>query len=154
MDYHGHASYSNHFSERRFLYHDHASYGNRGLFQISGVTPATKHSKLIFAYNVIFYSCSEIKNGIFYSVLQYIGTAAEAVKYRYKLKFFNKERKESLTVCLLTRSWDEDLSEVHNSGNCVKLYPEQFNRFAKEGSELAFRMEITTVGHDYPHGYC
>jgi hypothetical protein len=121
---------------------------NRGPFQISGVTPATKHCKLIFADHDVFCSRSEIKNDIFYYVLLYISPAAEAAKYRYKLQFFNKESKESLAVCLLARSWDEDLSEVHNSGNCVKLYPEQFSRFANESSELAFSMEIITVGHN------
>ena len=116
-----------------------------GPFPLISVTPATKHSKLIFAHNELFFSSSEIQNGIFYSVLQCIGPADNAVKYRYKLEFFNKERKESLAVTLLVRSLDEDLSEVRNSGNCVKLYPEEFNRFANERNELAFRMEILTV---------
>ena len=126
-------------------YHGHVSYGNRGHFQINVVTSDTKHCKLIFAYNFLFYSCSEIKNDIFYSVLQYIGPAADAAKYQYKLQFFNKERTENLAVSLLSRSSDEDLSEVHNSGNCVKLYPEHYNRFTNEGSELSCSMEIITI---------
>jgi hypothetical protein len=56
-------------------------------------------------------------------------------------------------VSFLARSLDEDLSEIHNSGNCVKLYPEQFNRFANEGSELAFSMSIIIVGPTNPHVY-
>jgi len=109
------------------------------------VTPATRHCKLLVAYSVAFCSRSEIKNGIFYYVLQYIGPAAEAAKYQYTLQLFNEEYTENLAVSLLARSWDEDLSEVHNSGNCVKLYPEQFNRFANERSELAFWMEISKI---------
>jgi len=115
------------------------------LLQFSGVTPATKHCKLMFAYGDVFYSHSEIKNGIFYYVLQYIGPASEAAKYRYKLQFFNDEHTESLAVTLLARSWDEDLSEVHNSGNCVKLYPDQLYHFANERSELAFSVKIVAV---------
>ena len=126
---------------------------HRVVLQISRVTPATEQSKIILAHNVLFCSRFEIKNGIFYYVLQYIGPATDADKYQYKLEFFNKERTGSLAVSFLARSWDEDLSEVHNSGNCVKLYPEQFNRFANEWSELAFSMEILTVGSIYPHGY-
>jgi hypothetical protein len=148
MEYYGHDT---HINRRRFMtsvYHGHVSHGNCGPFQISGVSPATKHCKLISAYNVAFCSRSEIKNGIFYYVLQYIGPAAEAAKYQYKLQFFNKDRTENLAVSLLSRSWDEDLSEVYNSGNCVKLYPEQFSRFANEKSELEFSMEIITVGHN------
>jgi len=83
MDYHGHGSFR---------------YANRSPLQISGVTPATQHCKLIFAHNVVFYSRSEIKNGIFYYVLQYIVPATDADKYQYKLEFFNKERTESLAV--------------------------------------------------------
>jgi len=81
-------------------------------------------------------------NGTFYSVLQYIGPAADAAKYRYKVEFFNKECTESLAVTLLARSWDEDVGEVHSSGKCVKLYQEQFNCFANESSELALSIEI------------
>jgi hypothetical protein len=123
-------------------YYGPGSLFTRGPFQISGVTPATKHSKLIFAYNNTFYSCSEIKNDIFYSVLQYIGPAADAAKYHYKLELFNKESRESLAVTLLARSLDEDLREVYNSGQCVKLYPQQYNRFENERGELTFSMEI------------
>jgi hypothetical protein len=123
----------------------HGRYHNGGPFPLIRVTPDTKHSKLIFTQNDIFFSCSEIQNGIFYSVLQYVGPADNAVKYQYKLEFFNKERTETLAVTLLARSLDEDLSEVYNSGNCVKLYPEQFNRFVNERSELEFSIDVMTV---------
>jgi hypothetical protein len=115
------------------------------LLQFSDVTPSTKHCKLMFAYGDVFCSRSEIKNGVFYYVLQYIGPDAEAAKYRYKLQFFNEDRTESLAVTLLARSWDEDLSEDHNSGNCVKLYPEQLYHFANEKSELAFSVKIVRL---------
>jgi hypothetical protein len=118
---------------------------NNRYFHISGVTPATKQCKLLCASNVIFYSCSEIKNGIFYSALLYIGPAADAAKYKYKLEFSDKERPECLAVTLLARSLDEDLNEVHDSGKCVKLYPEQYNCFANDRNELAFSIEICSV---------
>ena len=135
-------------------YHFANLYANSSSLQISGVTPATKYCELILCDNNVFCSRSEIKNGLFYSVLQYIGPAAEAAKYQYKLQFLNKERKESLAVSLLTRSLDEDLSEIHNSGKCVKLYPEQFNRFRNEKSELAFSLEIISVAGNSPFLYC
>jgi len=93
-------------------------------------------------------------NGVFYSILLYIGPDADVAKYRYRAEFFNKEHVESLAVTLLARSWDEDLGEIRNSGKCVKLYPEQFNCCANERSELTFSVEILTVGNKYPHGQC
>jgi hypothetical protein len=100
----------------------------RGSFLISGVTPAAKYSKVIRVYSDVFYICCEIQNGILYAVLQYIGPAEEAAKYQYKVELFNKERTESLTDTHLVRSLHEDLNEVHNTGKCVKLCPDQFNR--------------------------
>ena len=129
-------------------FHGHGSFYNGGAFRINGVMPAKKHYKLIFTHYNVFCSRSEIKSGIFYSVLQYIGPAADAAKYQYKLEFSNAERKESLAVSLLARSLDEDLSEIHNSGECVKLYPDQVSRFVNGRGELKFSMEVSTVGHN------
>jgi hypothetical protein len=119
----------------------------QGSIQINGVTPATNQCKFILAKanNDVFYSCSEIKNGIFYSVLQYIGPTADAAKHRYKVEMLNQVSEESLTVTHLARGFGEDVSEIHNSGDCVKLYPEQHNRFANESSALAFSLDILTV---------
>ena len=126
----------------------------QGPTHVIGVTPATRHCQFIFTYNDVFYSWYKIVNGIFYSVLHYIGPAADAVKYRYKVEFFNKECMKGLAVTLLVRSWDEDLGEARNSGNYVKLHPEQFNHFANGRSELALSMEILTVWNKYPQGQC
>jgi len=117
------------------------------------VTPDIWQFTFIFINNDIFCSRSTITNGIFYSELLYIGPAADAAKYKYNLGFWNKERMESLTITLLVRSCYEDMSEVLNPGDCVKLYPEQFSRFANERGELKFRVEIITVGRSYGHGY-
>ena len=118
---------------------------------ISGVTPNIGRAKFIFTGDAILCSRSKITNDVFYSVLQYTGPAADAAKYSYRLEFFNKEHKEGLSKTLLATSLDEDLSEIHNAGNCVKLYPEQFNRFTNEGSELAFSIVILTLDRNFPH---
>jgi hypothetical protein len=125
--------------------YSHYSNRKRVPFQIRGVTHATKHCKLIFAYDDVFYSHSEIRNGIFYSVLQCIGSTADAAKYKYKLEFFDKERTENLAVTLLARSLNDDLNEFHNSGKCVILLPDMYDRFTNERSELAFSLDILKV---------
>jgi E3 ubiquitin-protein ligase SIAH1 len=109
------------------------------------VTPTTKYGAFILAYDALFYSFSEMKNGIFYSVLKHIGPDAAAAKYRYSLEFVNAEDTEGLKITLLPISLDDNLSEIYNSGNCLKLYPEQFRRFAVEGRDLVFLLEIVTV---------
>ena len=77
--------------------------------------------------------------------MQYVGPAADAGKYRYKLQFVNKEGTLRLGVCLCVRSLNEDLSEHHNSEDCVILYPYQYNVYANKGSELSFSIQIVTI---------
>jgi hypothetical protein len=126
-------------------------YGNgQGSVPIRGVTPKGKNCKFILTDNDVFYSRSEIKNGVFYSVVQYIGPAEKAAEHRYRVEMFNKERTESLAITRLARRADEALSEVRNSGNCVKLYQELYKRFANEKNELAFSLVILTVGKSLP----
>jgi hypothetical protein len=127
-------------------YQGSVCYGlGEGSVNINGVTRDRGLFTFMSARNAVFLSRSEIKNGVFYSALQYFGPAADAAKYKYKLEFFNEERTESLAITVLAKSWDEDLSDVHNSGKCVKLFPEQFRRFLNEGSELAYSMEVIAV---------
>jgi hypothetical protein len=66
--------------------------------QISGVTPDRGLDTFIFVGNNVFCSRSKITNGVFYSVLHYIGPAADAAKYRCKVEFFKKENSDSLAV--------------------------------------------------------
>jgi hypothetical protein len=103
-----------------------------GSFLIGGVTPAANYSKVICVYSDVFCIFCEIQNGILYAVLQYIGPAEEAAIYQYKVELFNEERTESLADTHLARSFHEILCEIHSPGNCVKLFPDQFNRFIFE----------------------
>ena len=61
-------------------------------------------------------------NGLFYSVLPYIGPAADTVKYSYRLEFFKNEYKYSLSITLLASTFYEELFEVHNSGTASFLF--------------------------------
>jgi hypothetical protein len=126
-------------------YSGNRSFPTNGVFcKIKNVTHAAKNCKFIFAYDDIFYSCTEVKNGIFYYVLQYIGPAADAAKYKYKLRFSGKECTENLEVTLLVRSLNDDLNEVHNSSDVI-LLPDMFNRFTDGSSALAFSLQILKV---------
>ena len=56
-----------------------------------------------------------------------------------------------LEATSLARSLDEVLSEYHESEKFVKFYPDQYNLFENEGSELEFSIEILTVKYNFPH---
>ena len=55
-----------------------------------------------------------------------------------------------LEATSLARSLDEVLSEYYKSEKFVKFYPDQYNLFANEGSELD-SIAILTVKYSFPH---
>ena len=100
----------------------------------------------IFAYNETFFSLFQEENGIFYAVLLYVGPAENAAKFKYKVEFVNKDNTEGVTVMHLTRSFDEDLNGLYESGKCGKLRYDVVSRLNDEMSKLKYKIEILKVG--------
>jgi hypothetical protein len=90
----------------------------------------------------VFSCCCEIRENVFYSVLQYIGSAADAANYRYTVEFINKQHTEGFVITQQVRSFLEVLSEIQSSGNCVKLYADQFKRFMDVERALIFSVKV------------
>jgi E3 ubiquitin-protein ligase SIAH1 len=99
-------------------------------------------SDFIFALNEVFYVRFEGRSNTFYAVLQYIGPAENAAKYRYKVEFVNKDKTEGLTVMHLTRSFAENLGDIFKSGNCGKLQFDRLSRLGDGRSRVRYTMEI------------
>jgi len=112
---------------------------------LSGIKASCGYFRFLFAYNEIFYRHFQIKDGVFYAVLQYIGPIEKASKFRYKVILVNKTNTESITVSHLARSVFESLDEVFSSGKCVKLHYDVVNHFTQENSDLKLAMEIIRV---------
>jgi len=106
-----------------------------------------KFFRFIFAYNEIFCSLFLGKRSIFYAVLLYVGPSENAAKYKYKVEFVNKDDTEGVTVMHLTRSADENLDELCNSGKCGKLHYDVLSRLKDEQSNLKFKLEIIRIGN-------
>jgi hypothetical protein len=107
---------------------------------------STKIFCFIFAYNEIFFSLYQVEDSSFYAVLQYVGPAGNADKYKYKVEFVNKDNTASITVMHLTRWYNEDLQRVYVSERRAKLYFDQVSRLKDEKSNVKFKLEIIKVG--------
>jgi len=118
-----------------------------GKFRVlKNIEPCMILSQFVFALNEVFFFRFEAKNDTFYVVLLYIGPAENAAKYKYEIKFVNKDDTESVTVVHLTRSFDENLDEIFKSGNCVKLHYDVVSRLETREVGLKFKTAIFPVG--------
>jgi len=102
--------------------------------------------KFVFVYDEVFFRAFDVRNGMFYVVVQYIGPPDKAAKYKYKVKFVNENNTEGVTVMHLTRSFLEKLDEHFKSGNCGKLPYDVVSRLTTKDGDLKFKLEIHRVG--------
>jgi hypothetical protein len=103
-------------------------------------------SQFVFALNEVFFLRFQANNDTLYAALQYIGPAENAAKYKYKVKFANKDNTEGVTVMHLTRSFGDKLDDVFKSGNCGKVHYDVVRRLRDESFKLKFKIEILRVG--------
>jgi hypothetical protein len=96
----------------------------------------------IFAYNEIFFSSFQAKDGNFYAFLLYVGPAGNASKYKYKVEFVNKDNTQSVTVMHMTRHYGVDLDKLYRWSDCGKLHYDVGNRLGYGGC-VRIKLEIT-----------
>jgi hypothetical protein len=104
-----------------------------------------RYWRFVFAYNEVFFRLFEAKDEVFYAVLQYIGPPENAAKYKYKVKFYNQENTEGVTIMLTTRSLAEHVDDIFRSGNCGKLHYDVVRRLRDKECNLHFKLKILRV---------
>jgi E3 ubiquitin-protein ligase SIAH1 len=113
---------------------------------LKNIAAPMRLSQFVFALNEVFFLRFQANHDTLYAVLLYIGPAENAAKYKYKVEFVNTDNTEGVTVMHLTRSFDEKLDDIFQSGNCGKLHYGVVSRLANEMSKLRFKIEILKVG--------
>jgi hypothetical protein len=101
--------------------------------------------KVMFAYDEIFYIHIYRMMNDYYIVVRYVGGPKNASKYGYKISFKKFNSIESITVCHATRSVQDELGEIFQSGNCFKLPYDLLKRFETYEANLPYNLEIFKV---------
>jgi hypothetical protein len=102
--------------------------------------------KFGFVYDEVFFRAFDVRNDMFYVVVQYIGPPGNAAEYKYKVTSVNKDNTEGVTVMHLTRSFLEHVGDNFRSGNCGKLHYDVVSRLTTLEGDLKFKLEILRVG--------
>lgn len=106
------------------------------------IKPSRRYCYIILAYGEIFYRYFSVKNGNLYGVLQHVGPKENSAKFRYRVTFDNKNDTGSISVCHVTRNFDENMDEIRETGRCVKLHFDVVKNFVNLKNNLKFQMEI------------
>jgi hypothetical protein len=101
--------------------------------------------KFVFVYDEVFFRTVDVMDDMLCVAVLYIGQPENAAKYQYKVKFFDKDNTEGVTMMHLTRSFDENLDEVFTSENCGKLHFDVEDRPETWFDNLKFKLKILKV---------
>lgn len=104
-----------------------------------------KGCKVMFAYNEIFYIYIQRRMNNYYIVVTYVGKPENASKYGYKISFKKSGSIENITVCHVSRSINEELGKIFESGDCFKLPYELLKRYVTQDGHLRYKLEIFKV---------
>jgi hypothetical protein len=103
-----------------------------------------KSCKVMFAYNEIFCIHIHRRANTYYIAVTYIAKPQKTCEYGYKISLTKLGSVESITVCHESRSDNEDLNGIFDSGNCFNLPYDIPKRYETYGF-LRYELEIFEV---------
>lgn len=101
-----------------------------------------KFSRVIFAYDEIFYQQFEVIDNVFYFVIQHIGPENYGSKFQYNFTLETYGSSEYVSLAFVVRSCKVDIKDIYRSGQCVKLFFETVKNFLNERGDFKFEFHI------------
>jgi hypothetical protein len=101
--------------------------------------------RFVFADNEVFFHQFLEREGIFFAAVLYIDPE-NAAKYKYKIKFVNKDDTKGVAIMHVTRHFYENMDDIFRSGNCGKLEFDVVSRLRNEDGSLKYKMTIRKIG--------
>lgn len=112
---------------------------------IMGYKSEHKYSRVIFACNEMFYQQFEVKDSVFYFVIQHIGPENYDLKFQYNFTLATYRNVESVSATFVARSCKVSVGDIHRSGQCVKLCFETVKNFLDETNNFKFEFHIKKI---------
>ena len=82
----------------------------------------------------------EILDSDVHYVIKYTGKAEKASQFKYMFKL--GIRSDKISVCNIVSSYNVDVQAVYNTGKCVTLYCDTFERYLDEKDDLKFYLKF------------
>jgi hypothetical protein len=104
-----------------------------------------KYSRVIIACGEIFYQQFQVRDNVFYFVIQHVGPEEYDSKFQYNFTITSPEHAESVSFSFVAQSYTVDIDAIHRSGQCVKLFFDTVKNFLKENNNFKFEFYIRRI---------
>jgi hypothetical protein len=128
--------------------------GGRFYSHLSPLTPTADMSKAIIVFGELFYAVWKVIEGDFRCTVLYVGPENNSSEFSFRFTITARNKIETISTCLITRSYNEDLDDVLKPGNCIAIHYDTIEKFFAGENKLPFQLEISrlsTPDNDLPH---
>jgi hypothetical protein len=108
---------------------------------LRNISEISSFRQAMFALNEVFYVIWELRDNTFYCATFHIGTKENSCKFKYRFRISKQKGGESISYCLKTHSFMEDVDEIIGRGECVTIHYSCVQKFIKN-SVLPFEIHI------------
>jgi hypothetical protein len=108
---------------------------------LRNISESSSFRQVMFTLNEIFYVIWELRDNIFYCATFHIGPKENSCKFKCRFRISKKRGGESISYCVKTHSFMEDVDEIIERGECVAIHYSCLQKFIKN-SVLPFEIQI------------
>jgi hypothetical protein len=103
------------------------------------------YCRALFALGEVFLYFSKVKDGVFYTCILYVGPKERAKRFVYRITITTTDRNESASMCLVTRSFIEDIRDIFENGNCAFFHYNFVTNCTRVFKGLPIEVEISSL---------
>lgn len=137
---------------KRHVLRDHRGssldiYGGGNFYShLSPLTPAANMSKALVVFGELFYAVWKVLEGDFCCTVIYVGPESNSSKFSFRFTITARNKIETISTRLITRSYNENVDEVLKPGNCIAIHYDTIEKFFAGENKLPFQLEISRLG--------
>jgi hypothetical protein len=122
-------------------------YGHSRFYsRLRPMTPNGSFAKALVVFGELFYAVWRVKEGQLRCTVMYIGPENNCSNYTYRFTVTSSNKGETISMCLVTQSYTENLDDVLKPGNCIAISYDIIQRFLVKENMLPFRFDICRLG--------
>lgn len=107
-------------------------------------------SKALLVFEEIFYVVWKVIEGEFYCTVMYVGPRNISSQYGFRFALTAKNKVETISACMITKSYFENIDQVLRPGNCIAVHYNTIETFFADENKLPFQLEIFKLNSSNP----
>lgn len=124
--------------------------GGKFYGHLSPLTQTANMSKALLVFGELFYVVWKVIEGEFYCTVMYVGPKCNSSRYCFRFTLTAINKIETISTCMITKSYFEDLDQILKPGNCLAVHYHTIEKFFADENKLPFHLEIFKVAPSKP----